>query len=160
MIGHNNKMKHRGLFLFLSFTTAFFATTSVRADSDSEADIIARIKPAGVVCVAGEPCEQDAPAVAAAAPANAASSAAPAAAGRSGEEVYNSSCALCHGAGVAGAPIVGDKAAWAGRIAKGVDALVNSAINGINAMPPRGTCMSCSDQELQASVQYMVDSSK
>jgi len=159
VIGHNNKMMHRGLFLFLSFTTALFATTSVRSASDAETEIIARIKPAGVVCVAGEPCEQAAPAVAAAAPANAAPSAAPAA-GRSGEEVYNSSCALCHGAGVAGAPIVGDKAAWAGRIAKGMDALVNSAINGINAMPPRGTCMSCSDQELQASVQHMVDSSK
>ena len=152
-------MQCRGFILILSLAAALFATTSVRSAGDSDLEIIERIKPAGTVCITGEPCQQTEPLAAASEPTNEVSVATKAP-GRSGEEVYNSSCAMCHGAGVAGAPINGDKAAWASRIAKGVDALVDSAINGINAMPPRGTCMACSDEELQASVEYMIERSK
>jgi len=80
--------------------------------------------------------------------------------GAIGKEVYMKSCVACHAAGVAGAPKLGDKAAWAPRIATGMDALLNSAINGKNVMPPRGTCASCSDDELKAAIEYMVSQSQ
>lgn len=98
-------------------------------------------------------------AVAAAAPAATAPAAASADDGK-GKQVYDASCMACHSTGAAGAPKVGDKAAWAPRIAQGVDTLVNHAINGIRAMPPKGTCMACSDDDLKAAVSYMVGESK
>jgi cytochrome c5 len=76
-----------------------------------------------------------------------------------GEQVYKSACQACHAAGVAGAPKTGDQAAWAPRIAKGSDALVASVKNGLNAMPPKGACMTCSDDELRAAVQFLIDQS-
>ena len=79
---------------------------------------------------------------------------------RSGQEVYQASCFACHGTGAAGAPKVGDAAAWGPRAAKGIDGLMNSALNGLNAMPPRGTCGNCSDDDLKAAVEYMVENSK
>ncbi|HHH44754.1 MAG TPA: cytochrome c5 family protein [Gammaproteobacteria bacterium] len=91
----------------------------------------------------------------------AASSAAPAAAAapRSGEQVYNSACMACHGTGVAGAPKVGDKAAWGPRAAKGIDGLVASATSGLNAMPPKGTCADCSADELKGAIEHMLSQS-
>ena len=80
----------------------------------------------------------------------------------SGEQVYKKSCVTCHGTGVAGSPKVGDAAAWSSRIAKGADALYNSAINGVpgTAMMARGTCGACTDEELKAAVDFMVSGSK
>ena len=79
------------------------------------------------------------------------------AAARDGQTVYKTACFACHDAGVAGAPKLGDKAAWAPRIAKGNDALYSALQNGLNAMPPKGTCMNCSDDELKAVLDYMVE---
>ena len=73
-----------------------------------------------------------------------------------GQNIYQKSCQACHATGVAGAPKLGDKEAWAPRIAKGNDALLSSVTNGLKAMPPKGTCMSCSEDELRAAVKYMV----
>jgi cytochrome c5 len=73
-----------------------------------------------------------------------------------GQKIYQASCQACHAAGVAGAPKLGDKDAWAPRIAKGEEALFASVKNGLNAMPPKGACMSCSDEELSAAITYMV----
>ena len=78
----------------------------------------------------------------------------------SGEEVYDQYCSVCHTSGVGGAPLFADAAAWAPRIAKGMDVLMDSTINGINAMPAKGTCMSCSDDELAATVTYMLDAAQ
>ncbi len=75
---------------------------------------------------------------------------------RSGESVYKSSCKTCHDDAVGGAPKFGDKALWAPRIAKGMDALLKSVTNGLTAMPPRGTCMHCSDEELIGAIKYIV----
>ncbi len=91
--------------------------------------------------------------------------AAPAAAGagataRSGEAVVKEVCGMCHAAGVAGAPKIGDKAAWAPRIAQGVDVLVQHAMSGIRAMPPKGTCAACSDAEIKGAVEYLVSQAK
>ena len=73
--------------------------------------------------------------------------------------LYGQNCAVCHGAGIAGAPKVGDKAAWAPRLAQGVDGLTASAIKGKGAMPPRGGSQA-SDADMKALVTYMVNASK
>jgi cytochrome c5 len=73
--------------------------------------------------------------------------------------LYNQVCSACHATGVAGAPKVGDKAAWAPRTAQGVDALTASAIKGKGAMPPKGGS-SASDAEIKGVVAYMVGASQ
>jgi cytochrome c5 len=83
--------------------------------------------------------------------------AAAAAGGRSGEEVVKAVCATCHQAGVAGAPKIGDKAAWAPRIKQGYQALVQSALKGKNAMPPKGGNPSLSDDEVARAVAFLAD---
>ena len=94
------------------------------------------------------------------APAAAAAPAAPqAASAGAGEALYKQACMVCHAAGVAGAPKLGDKAAWAPRIAQGMPAMVQSAIKGKGAMPPKGGS-SASDADLRAAVEYMVGASK
>ena len=77
-----------------------------------------------------------------------------------GVSVYNSKCIICHETGVAGAPKIGDEAAWAPRIATGMDTLLANAIKGKNAMPPKGTCTECSDADLAAAIDYMVTKSQ
>ena len=67
---------------------------------------------------------------------------------------------MCHGAGVAGSPKFGDKAAWAPRIKEGEATLVNHALHGYNAMPAKGACPSCSDAEIKAAVEHMIDAAK
>lgn len=74
---------------------------------------------------------------------------------RSGQDVYQVSCFGCHGTGAAGAPKKGDAAAWQPRLAQGADVLFNHALKGFNAMPPKGTCMDCSDEELKAAIEFM-----
>ncbi|MBS1189715.1 MAG: cytochrome c class [Rhodocyclaceae bacterium] len=88
--------------------------------------------------------------------------AAPAAAGapKDGATVFNTVCGACHNTGAAGAPKAGDKAAWAPRIAQGTDALYKSALNGKNAMPPKGGASSLSDAEVKAAVDFLVGKSK
>src|SRR5204863_819746 len=91
----------------------------------------------------------------------AASAAAPAAGGAAdGKKVYDSTCTACHTAGVANAPKLGDKAAWAPRIKQGMDALVQSAMKGKGAMPPKGGNASLSDADLRAAIEYMVSQAK
>ena len=68
---------------------------------------------------------------------------------------YNKSCAVCHATGAANAPKTGDVAAWEPRMAKGMDALVASVGNGMNAMPPKGMCFDCSDDDYKALIEYM-----
>ncbi len=73
-----------------------------------------------------------------------------------GKTIYKRICFACHDFGAAGAPKLTEKTKWAPRIAKGVDALVNTVKTGLNAMPPRGTCTACSDDDLRAAVEYMI----
>lgn len=79
---------------------------------------------------------------------------------RSGEDIYNSKCTTCHTSGAAGAPILGKAGDWTERVSKGIDVLYANAISGFKGMPPKGLCFDCSDEELKASVDYMIDNSK
>jgi cytochrome c5 len=101
----------------------------------------------------------------AAAPASAAPAPAAADAGKSdGKKVFDGTCNVCHGAGIAGAPKFGDKAAWAPRIAQGVNILYTHAIGGLQGksgvMPPKGGNLALSDADIKAAVDYMVAAAK
>lgn len=75
------------------------------------------------------------------------------------EQLYQGACFACHGTGAAGAPKLGDAAAWSERGAKGLDALVSSAVSGIGAMPPRGGS-AYDDDQIRAAVEYLLNNSK
>ena len=107
---------------------------------------------------AAAPAVADAPADKAAAPVEQA--AAPAAAAIDGEKIYKGICFSCHDVGVAGSPKLGDKAAWAPRIATGNEALYHSSINGKNVMPAKGGNPALSDDEVKAAVDFMVGKSQ
>lgn len=127
-----------------------FLFSATIASADTDAEIAKRLAPVGEVCVQGQKCDV------ATAAASSSSSSAP----RTGEELYHNFCSACHGTGAAGAPKYGDKQAWAPRIAKGKQTLYSHATNGFNAMPPKGTCMGCSEQEIHNAVDYMVKAAK
>ena len=71
------------------------------------------------------------------------------------QELYNKSCAVCHAAGVAGAPVTGDASAWEPRLNKGIDQLLLSVKTGLNVMPPGGMCFDCTDDDYPALIRYM-----
>ena len=75
-----------------------------------------------------------------------------------GEQIYQSRCSACHASGIAGAPKFADKAAWQGRIDQGMDVLVTHAVKGFKGMPAKGTCMTCSNDDIKAAVEFMVAS--
>lgn len=75
----------------------------------------------------------------------------------SGEQVYQNNCSACHVPGAAGAPMLTDAEAWAPRLDKGKETLVQHAINGFNAMPPKGGNMNLSDEAVTAAVEYMME---
>ena len=77
-----------------------------------------------------------------------------------GKKIYDTTCAVCHGAGVAGAPKFGDKAAWAPRLKTGIDALYASALKGKGAMPAKGGNASLADADVKAAVDYMAAAAK
>ena len=132
---------------FLTAQAAVLALWAVGAQAAMDnAAIAERLKPVGEVCVAGQECK-GVGATAAAAGGGA----------RTGDEVVAKACNACHGSGVLGAPKVGDSADWKARASAkgGVDGLLKSAIAGINAMPPKGTCADCSDDELKAAIKKM-----
>ena len=112
-----------------------------------EQQVAERIAPEGHVSMAGQV-------------ASVSSSSASAGAARSGSDIYASNCIACHSSGVAGAPILGDVAAWTARLTKGVETVYTNAINGIGAMPARGTCMDCSDDEVIAAIDHILENSK
>ena len=145
-----DSLRRRQALQFLSqikigFISALFISGLVYAVPPGTDDEIAeRLQAFGQVCRAGEDCGS----------ATAAASTGP----LSGQQVYDQFCFACHTTGVGGAPKLGDGDAWAARVDKGMDELMNSTINGLNAMPAKGTCMNCSDDELNAAVTVMLDS--
>lgn len=118
----------------------------------------------GLALLAVACSKQEAPAPAAPAPAPAVATAPAAAENTVGKSIYGKTCAMCHGAGVAGAPKPGDKADWGPRIAQGMDTLYQHAMQGFNGakgqMPARGGNPALSDDEVKAAVNYMADASR
>jgi cytochrome c5 len=106
-----------------------------------------RIAPVGAVCLEGDSSCGGAVAAAASGP-------------RSAEDIYNTTCMACHSTGAGGAPKIGEPGDWKARIAQGMDTLHKHAIEGLNAMPPKGLCMDCSDDEVIAVVDFIIDKSK
>ncbi|MGK0500146.1 MAG: cytochrome c5 [Oceanicoccus sp.] len=121
---------------------------SAQGFSDKQrSDIEARIKPAGQLCMEGDSgCGAAVAAIGGAA--------------KSPEDIYNTNCMACHSTGAAGAPKMGDVADWSGRLDKGIEQVYAHAINGFNGMPAKGLCMSCSDDDIKAVVDFIVDGSK
>ena len=74
---------------------------------------------------------------------------------RDTQTIYNQSCIACHSSGAAGAPKTGDVAAWAPRLTQGSATLLKHAKEGLNAMPPKGMCMDCTDDEFKALIDFM-----
>mgnify|MGYP001819556279 CR=1 FL=1 len=70
-------------------------------------------------------------------------------------EIYNRSCRSCHILAATGAPLTGDAAAWEPRLAKGMDAMLDSVFNGSGGMPPLGLCMDCSAEQCEALIRFM-----
>ncbi|MGF1911239.1 cytochrome c5 family protein [Vibrio kasasachensis] len=120
-----------------TFSSATFAASVSQEQYDAIAE---RIKPVGDVYLAGsEPvvAEPSGP--------------------RDGATVYGTFCTACHSTGISGAPKTGDAGDWSPRIAQGRDVMNNHAIVGFNAMPAKGTCMDCSDDEIIAAIDHMIE---
>jgi len=124
------------------FGLCLLGTVATAGASTSSQEIEQRIKPIGKVFVKGSETKPIAAAVAAGP--------------RSGEAVHNTFCTACHSTGVTGAPITGNAEQWGPRKAKGMEVLMEHALNGFNAMPAKGTCMDCSDDEIQAAIEHML----
>lgn len=131
----------------LCAAAVFFAvsTGGQAIPAGTYADVEERTAPFGKLCLKGEQCGA---AEAAATPV--------AATALSGGDVYDRFCHTCHGTGLNEAPKIGDAEAWAPRLAKGMDTLLQTTRTGLNLMPMMGLCMSCSDAELQAAIDYMI----
>ncbi len=103
-----------------------------------------RLKPFGSSCLEGQECGSVAPTPTAFGT------------GLSAKGVYDKYCSTCHEAGLNEAPLVGSDA-WDERVAKGLDVLLANTKAGFNVvMPPMGTCMDCTDAELEAAIDYMI----
>lgn len=144
------------LFILAKFIGGDMTRQHVADDPILRAEVAERVKYLGDVAIAG----QDNSALALAPPPGAAPAAATAAAlPANGEEVYKAVCTVCHGAGIAGAPKTGDKAAWAPRIAQGTDILYKHSIEGFQGqagvMPAKGGRVDLSDDEIIAAVKFM-----
>jgi len=148
------------LLLFIFVLVAHHRGISDRVRLDRSAlmatgsSVAERIKPVGQVSVASAETQREPVKNAVAAPPPS----------RDGQQVYQASCVVCHSAGIAGAPKLGDKGQWAKRIAKGLDTLYASAVKGLQgsagAMPAKGGNPALSDAEVKAAVDYMVAQSK
>lgn len=77
-----------------------------------------------------------------------------------GKKIYSNNCAACHTTGSAGAPKLGDATAWDSLIKLGKDTVYQHAINGINSMPPKGGCMTCSENQIKAAVDYLISAAQ
>jgi cytochrome c5 len=159
-----------GIILLAYFAVGTHRPGATEAKANTPQAVAQRIAP--LVTIAADPSKAPAaapvaavatarntaaPVVAVAIPAAIPPAAAPAAATvSSGESVYKASCAACHAAGIAGAPKIGDKAAWAPRIAKGKPMLYEHSLKGFNAMPAKGGNTALSDADVKLAVDYQL----
>lgn len=152
VINQEDRNVMKTLMMVIGALTAFFvfsimaarmvsATAEKAADPMVESTTIERIKPFGEVNIGKAPVMS-------------------ASSGVDGKGTYQAACFACHGTGAAGAPKLGDKAAWKKRIALGSKTLLDHAINGFKGMPAKGGNASLSDAAVKAAVEYMVKGSK
>ena len=151
-----------------ALVTAVFLSLLSVSNSVSAQNVADNIRPVGSVCMAGQACvgtmasTASVPEIAAVEegtdiePASTDTSPIEVASEFDAEAAYQMSCNACHGTGAAGAPMLGDSGAWEPRLDKGMEALMSNVVNGVGAMPARGICMTCSDDDLQAIVDYML----
>jgi len=130
----------------LAAPAAVLALWAVTAQATTDEAIAERLKPVGEVCIMGEECK-GVGAVAAVAGGGA----------RTADDIVTKHCSACHATGVLDAPKIGDTAAWKKRADEqgGLDGILAKAISGINAMPPKGTCADCTDDELREAIKKM-----
>ena len=134
-------------FLTILAITMFALPASAANVPPGTADEIRdRLQPHGMLCIEGNSC-------------GAATSSDPTGTGMSGSEIYGTYCVACHSTGVSGAPKLGDATDWESRLAKGEATLLTSTVDGLGVlMPARGTCMSCTDEELESALGHMLES--
>lgn len=125
------------LWLSSSFATLTGAMT--------EKAIVERIKPIGEVTVVGGASPKE---VVAVGPVDI------------GKHRYEQTCQMCHQSGIADSPKLGDKKAWAPRIAQGMETMLKHAMEGLKAMPPKGGCTTCDEEEIRKTIEYMVSQAK
>jgi len=137
-------------FLVLAATVAAvsapFSASADPVPAGTDDEIRARLEPFGSLCRTGDDCGT--------------ATAVAAGGAKSGEDVYNQFCFACHATGASDAPLLADTEAWAPRIAKGMETLMASTLDGLGMMPAKGTCMACSDDELQAAVDFMLEDAR
>lgn len=130
----------------LTAAIAAVAALGQAVSPGTHADVSERTRPFGQLCLKGEDCGgEQALAAAAEGPSTA----------MSGEDVYSKFCHTCHATGLNEAPKTGDADAWAPRVAKGIEAMLQTTRQGLNLMPANGLCMTCSDDELKAAIDHM-----
>lgn len=165
---------------FFLAPAAALVLLSGAAQATTDEAIAERLKPVGTVCIAGQDCDAQEPAQNAE-PATAevatettedavaepeaveaseepvAETTAAVASGRTGEEVTTQTCNVCHATGLLESPKTGDTAAWQARYDAegGIDALVSISKQGKGGMPPMGTCVDCTDEELKSAIEFM-----
>ena len=159
-----------GIILLTQLAVGFYSSSSPKDDpAMTDKSVAKRLAPVAKLAVdpnAPPPAAATpaAPAATTPAPAPVAASAPAAKAAKAdagaGKATYDATCAVCHNAGVAGAPKAGDKAAWAARTKQGKDALYNSALKGKGAMPPKGGNASLSDDAVKAAVDHLLATAK
>jgi cytochrome c5 len=146
-----------GLFAFARHVGSDHQGNQVTTDPRYVASVEERLKPVSNVAVAGQ--DNTALAIKSAGPVTAA-----AAVPENGTAAYETACVACHGAGIAGAPKVGDKAAWGPRIAQGKETLYNHALHGFNGksgvMPPKGGRADWPDDLIKQAVDHIVELNK
>lgn len=126
------------------------------AQSARDQLIAERLAPAGSVCLAGDACVTGSSAAGSSASTAAPAMAQAASAEFSASATYEQYCAMCHNTGMANAPRRDDAAHWTARVAEvGLATITNNAITGINAMPARGMCATCTDEQIGELVQYL-----
>lgn len=133
--------------LFAAALAVLFAVSACteRVPPGTDDAVRERLQAVGEVCLEGEDCGQ------------AATTAAAGGDARSGKAIYEQFCFACHQTGASDAPRLNTPADWEGRLEKGEDELFASVKNGLNLMPPQGTCMDCSDEELRDALDYMLE---
>ncbi len=127
-------------FIVAAMALVVGSASATMVPQQSNSDIKERIAPVAQVRIAGA---SSAPAAGAAGP-------------RAGDAVYNQYCTACHTGGVLGAPKLNNAEDWKPRLAQGMETVLKHAMEGLNAMPPKGTCGDCSEEEIQAAIDYMI----